>query len=765
MCSTQTINPEQEKLFEELAMKIPQAEQAEFFYGDHRAGYYENYTHTYQKGTGYFLKDQKVLSDFLSFAPDFNDKRQAEYSKIYPTGIRTCYQSEVWDELSLLQDDEAVVLRVHTQFPAKLSLCPLLKIAAATAEYKVEGRILWIETPEFCAGITAGQNFTVTPLESPEEFISQNQLSLLLTAVEESTEFRIAIVFGANKAAVSGRVRRLSNENYLRRHYLRLEKFLTKNRLITSDKEYNKSLSWAKLSGYFFMTEEFGKGIWAGLPWFKNNWGRDTFIALSGILLVNGEFDEAKQVLWNFARFQNQDLNSREYGRIPNLVAGMKQITYNTTDGTLWFIRAIAEYLQYTGDQNFLTEIYPVVKRAINGAIDNYLDQKGFLTHGGAETWMDAQIKEGLPWSDRSNRAVEVQALWHQALLTGALLARESEDEESSEVWHELATRLAENFRKLFWSSEKSQLADRLRNDDSRDLKIRPNQLLVLTIPLEQHLLTKELEGLVLKQTVTELVYPYGIASLSQHHPYFHPYHDQQSLYHKDAAYHQGTVWLWNTGFVVTALNYFGYTELAYQLTQNLAKQILTLGCRGSLSELLDAVPETKGQLKPSGTYAQAWSVSEYTRNAYQDYLGFRPNLLKKEISFTPAIPDQWEHLQSELLFGVKGQFRINFQRIAKELEFMIEIKGIDEELILKFTCLNRQIVIPLTPDTKVKLKVSEAESEILVNDQPTKTTSLASFRESIGELKFQAPDLTKEYLCLKEQDYLKKIIENGSYQ
>ena len=764
MCPSQTVNPQQERLFEELAIDVPQGEVAQFFYGDHRAGYYENYTHVYQKGVGYFLKDQTVLVDFLSFAPEFNDKRQAEYSKICPDGIKTYYNSTVWDELTLLQDEEAVVLRVHSLLPDRLSLCPLLNIKAKEAQHDREDGVLWVETSHFCVGIVAGQGFSVHPLAAPVEFSAGEQLSLCLTAEEENTEFRVVIVFGVNRTAVLGRAKRLSNEDYLRKHQWRIWKFLTKSTLVTSDPDYNKSLYWAKLSGYFFMTEEFGKGIWAGLPWFKNNWGRDTFIALSGVLLVSGEFDEAKQVLRNFARFQNNKLGSREYGRIPNLVASLREITYNTTDGTLWFIRAVDEYLRYTGDQAFIPEIYPIVETALHGATKNYLDENGCLTHGEAETWMDAQIKEGLPWSKRGNRAVEVQALWYQALLIGVFLAQECEDESNLELWSSLAEKLAEKFKQLFWDSEKSLLADRLRPDGSRDLKVRPNQLLVITIPQEKHLLTEEIEALIFKNTISKLLYPYGIASLSQQHPYFHPYHDQQKFYHKDAAYHQGTIWGWNAGFTITALNYFGYTELAYQLTENLAKQILTVGCLGSMSELLDAFPK-EDQINPSGTYAQAWSVSEYTRNGYQDYLGFRPNLLKQEIMFAPAIPSKWEHLQAEVPFGMTGRFKVDFQRDADTLEFKVKLMGIREQLTLNFSCLEQAITLPLVSEMEMKLTIKPDATEILLDDQPQKTTTISSFQETIGKLEFQKPNLNEDLPCLKEEDYLKKMIEAGLYE
>ncbi|OQY36495.1 MAG: hypothetical protein B6229_09940 [Spirochaetaceae bacterium 4572_7] len=174
---------------------------------------------------------------------------------------------------------------------------------------------------------------------------------------------------------------------------------LTKSLLWTNDDEYNQALTWAKYSAYTMVVEEFGKGIWAGLPWFKDNWGRDTFIALPGTLLVSGNFEEAKEVINNFATFQNLE-EGEDYGRVPNRVTSLDNMIYNTTDGTPWLIREIYEYIQYSGDTEYGKEIFPVVKRAIEGAIENFVDDDGFMNHDAADTWMDARINNKEPWSD-----------------------------------------------------------------------------------------------------------------------------------------------------------------------------------------------------------------------------------------------------------------------------------------------------------------------------------------------------------------------------
>lgn len=142
------------------------------------------------------------------------------------------------------------------------------------------------------------------------------------------------------------------------------------------------------------INQEFGySGIWAGLPWFKDGWGRDTFIALPGICLVNGDFATAKSIIEDFARLQETRPDSVHYGRIPNRVSSDSQIIYNTTDGTPWMIRELLEYLNYSGDTAFASKLYPVLKHFISGVERHYLADDGCMLHRDPDTWMDAKIE------------------------------------------------------------------------------------------------------------------------------------------------------------------------------------------------------------------------------------------------------------------------------------------------------------------------------------------------------------------------------------
>lgn len=84
----------------------------------------------------------------------------------------------------------------------------------------------------------------------------------------------------------------------------------------------------------------------AGLPHFSTGfmrcWGRDVFIALPGLLLATGRFEEAKEHILGFAATVN-------HGLIPNLLDGRNNPRYNARDATWFFLEAVQQYVGTQG--------------------------------------------------------------------------------------------------------------------------------------------------------------------------------------------------------------------------------------------------------------------------------------------------------------------------------------------------------------------------------------------------------------------------------
>jgi hypothetical protein len=419
-------------------------------------------------------------------------------------------------------------------------------------------------------------------------------------------------------------------EWYDRARRARMEALLKSTRVQTGNPQFDKALAWAKLSLDALVMNQTGRGIFAGLPWFNNYWGRDTFISLPGATLVTGQFDRAREILRSFSEFQEHDSLSPNYGRIPNIVTTTDK-GYNTADGTPRFVITAREYILRSGDEQFIREAYPAIHRTIDGTLRWHTDSMGFLSHGDAETWMDAVGPEG-PWSPRGNRANDIQALWAHQLDAGIWFARLMKDTQSASLWSGHLTRLQSNFPRYFFQGD--VLADHLRPDGSPAMEIRPNQIFA------SGLLTIDQRARILRRVCTEITYPYGVASLAPADPNFHPYHEYAPYYPKDAAYHNGTVWTWLQGPLISELCAFHQQETAFRLTEDAAWQILAEGAVGTQSELLDAIPRPGAKRpRPSGTISQAWNLAEFIRNVYDDYLGVHVDRLNNTLVLTPRLP------------------------------------------------------------------------------------------------------------------------------
>lgn len=440
----------------------------------------------------------------------------------------------------------------------------------------------------------------------------------------------------------------------------RMENLLRTNVTFSGDSLVDLSLKWNLLSLDALITKQTGTGIYAGLPWFNDYWARDMFISLPGATLVTGQLSVARQILMDFAQFQNKDGADKTVGRVPNRVRP-DEIIYNTTDGTPRFVVALMDYINYSGDTSLVRELYPVIKRSIDGPIRYWVDEKGYLAHDDADTWMDAKKDGKMPFSPRGNRANDIQALWAGQLEAGILFAQQMGEEKDVERWTLIYEKLRSNFLKDFIDEKNLTFADRIKSNGKKDWKFRPNQLFAY-----EFIPTNEVKWKMTRKAWEGLVYPWGVASLHQDDPQFHPYHEIWSGYregfHKDEAYHNGTVWIWNNGIAMQRMIEAGQVNSAYELLRTMSKQTVTEGAVGALDELTNALPISNEKMaRRSGTFSQAWSSAELLRVWAQHVLGVQPLAIKKTVNLVPALPDSLSHIDFELpLFSghIKGSYR-----------------------------------------------------------------------------------------------------------
>ncbi|CAA7619680.1 amylo-alpha-1,6-glucosidase [Magnetospirillum sp. UT-4] len=351
------------------------------------------------------------------------------------------------------------------------------------------------------------------------------------------------------------------------------------------------------------------RSIIAGYHWFTD-WGRDTMISLEGLTLLTGRADEAAPILRSFAGHVRD-------GLIPNMFPdGAEQGLYNTADATLWFFHAVGRCVALTGDRALLTELLPVLSDIIEHhrrgtRFGIAVDPADGLLRQGADglqlTWMDAKVGDWVV-TPRRGKAVEINALWYNALALMAEWLEAAGDAAGAARAGADAARVRDSFNRRFWAPALGHLYDVVDGEGGDDATLRPNQLFALSLP--NPVLEPAHWPAVAAAVRDRLLTPVGLRSLAPGHPDYKPRYvgDQWG---RDGAYHQGTVWAWLIGpFIDAWLR--AYPDDAEGARAVLSAMLPELDrfAVGTLGEVFDADPPHT----PRGCIAQAWSVAEWLR-------------------------------------------------------------------------------------------------------------------------------------------------------
>lgn len=350
------------------------------------------------------------------------------------------------------------------------------------------------------------------------------------------------------------------------------------------------------------------KTIIAGYPWFTD-WGRDTMIALPGLTLVTGRYEEALEMIEGF-------LSKAYRGIIPNNFPDEGEAPmYNTSDGTLWLFNAVYHYYEHTKDlpgvRNLLPDLISIIKHHIEGTInDIYMDEDGLLNTGNPETqltWMDVKVEEWVV-TPRHGKAVEINALWYNAvkILMALAEATDSKSLIASMDLETLSEKIRIGFNEKFWNEKTGSLYDLIIEGEPVDIP-RPN--MIFSVGLTFPVLEPSRWASVVSYVEKSFKVPYGLLTLKRNDENFHA-HYEGDLLKRDGAYHRGTAWGWLLGPYLEA-HYKTFKDRKSILEDlNLAFAHLEEGIHGSFSEIF----EGEAPHLQRGCSAQAWSVGELLR-------------------------------------------------------------------------------------------------------------------------------------------------------
>ena len=335
----------------------------------------------------------------------------------------------------------------------------------------------------------------------------------------------------------------------------------------------------------------------AGYPWFGVI-GRQTLQALPGVVLEQGYKEDCFEILDTMIR----EMKEGDF-------AGTASATV-AADAPLWFFRTLQELEREVGAKEIwarygevMKSILEAYKRGIGGVVA--LHENGLVwaaKENAALTWMDSMV-EGKPVTQRAGYAVEIQALWYNALCYTLALAAKMGDKAFVKEWKELPEKTKASFVEKFWLKEEGYLADYV-NDLEVNKFVRPNMILACAL---NYKMVDETQIVSMLMVIRQhLLTPRGLRTLSPRNPLYKGTLEGDQA-QRDIAGKNGTVWIWPLAFYVkTCFDVMGdkFTAEAREIIAGFEEDIQAY-CIGSVNEVYDADPP----YRPKGSMSQAWSV------------------------------------------------------------------------------------------------------------------------------------------------------------
>ena len=336
----------------------------------------------------------------------------------------------------------------------------------------------------------------------------------------------------------------------------------------------------------------------AGYPWYGVD-GRSTFISLPGLTLEQGYKEDCIDVLDTMV----SDMHNGDF-------AGSASAEV-ASDAPLWFFWTLQQLEKHIGAKavwerygEAMKSILAAYRRGFFGGCVA-MHSNGLIwaaREGMALTWMNC-VMNGQPQTPRAGYAVEVNALWYNAVSYALALAKKMGDKEFEKEWTALPAQIQQSFIDTFYIADAGYLADYvdLRGKCS---DIRCNQIIACGLP---YTMLDEVQIVNVWRVMRQhLLTPAGLRSLSPLHPMFESTYKKNPI-EQEAASKNGAVWVWPLMFYIECawrLDSARFLDHAKEMFEAFDDNIQTY-CIGSVAEYYDANPP----FAPRGAVSQAWSV------------------------------------------------------------------------------------------------------------------------------------------------------------
>ncbi len=353
----------------------------------------------------------------------------------------------------------------------------------------------------------------------------------------------------------------------------------------------------------FILHKKNETNILAGFPWYDSI-TRQTFISLPGLCISLSDSYNCRQVLDTYLKYLKD-------GFFPDNIHDPNP-TYHSVDAPLWFIWTVQQYFKKNANPKEIWEKYwePIVS-----ILENYKRRSLEYVHitkeglvyaekkNTALTWMNSYV-DGHPVVQRNGLAVEVNALWYNALCFALDLADLVGEIEFIKNWKSTAENAKEAFLNAFCNDSHEHLADVVK-DGIADWSVRPN--MVIAAAMDNSPLSIEQKKSLLSVAKKKLLTTRGLRTLSPDHLRYKGVFEGGPR-EREQAMHQGTVHPWLIQFFVE-----GYLKIHKKGGLPFVKQIMesfeddiTEHCIGTMAEIYNGNPPHRA----CGAVSMAWSVA-----------------------------------------------------------------------------------------------------------------------------------------------------------